>query len=110
MNLSTRDSNDIKILDIEGILDTQTAPDGEQFLNNLLDEGATKILVNLKKLEYVSSAGLRVFLATAKKLKVSSGKLHLCHLNETVQEIFDISGFSTILNVSATEADALENW
>jgi anti-sigma B factor antagonist len=110
MDISTRDSGVIKIVDLNGNLDTNTAPDTESHLNSLMQEGNTKILINLENLDYISSAGLRVFLATAKQLKGSSGELRLCNLNETVQEIFDMSGFSTILSVSPQESDALSGW
>ncbi len=111
MKVTTREANDVKIADFEGNLDTNTAPDAESQLSTLLKQGATKILVNFEKLDYVSSAGLRVLLTTAKKLQsVSNGGLRICGLNETVDEIFDISGFSTIFNVFGTEAEALEGF
>ena len=110
MNITDRESDSVKIVDLEGNLDTNTAPDAESHLSSLADEDAAKILINLEKLNYISSAGLRVFLATAKKLKGSGGELRLCVLNETVQEIFDMSGFSTILGVFKSEDDALAEW
>ena len=75
--------------------------------STLIDAGAQKLLVNFENLDYISSAGLRILLATAKKLKASQGDLKICWLNETVQEVFDISGFATILSVSKTEEEAL---
>jgi anti-sigma B factor antagonist len=110
MNIATREAEDVKIVDLEGNLDTNTAPDAESHLSKLMSEDITKILINLEKLDYISSAGLRVFLATAKQLKSTGGELRLCHLNETVQEIFDMSGFSTILSVSSSETEALAGW
>jgi len=110
MKVTTREANDVKIADFEGNLDTNTAPDAEEQLKALAKQGATKILVNFEKLDYVSSAGLRVLLATAKGLQASDGSLRICGLNETVEEIFDISGFSTIFNVFGTEAEALEGF
>jgi anti-anti-sigma factor len=61
-------------------------------------------------LDYISSAGLRVLLATAQKLQAEDGALRVCNLNETVQEVFDISGFSTILSVFKTETEALNEF
>jgi anti-anti-sigma factor len=110
MEISTRESGEVKIVNLNGNLDTNTAPDTETHLKSLMQEGTTKILINLEKLDYISSAGLRVFLATAKQLKGSGGELRLCSLNETVLEIFDMSGFSTILNVNTQESDALSDW
>jgi anti-sigma B factor antagonist len=110
MEINKRESGAVKSVVLNGNLDTNTAPDAEDHLTSLMEEGSSKILINLENLDYISSAGLRVFLATAKQLKSTSGELRLCHLNETVQEIFDMSGFSTILNVSKTESEALAGW
>jgi len=107
MEITTTELDDVKVLAIQGHLDTNTSPDAESAINALIDSGTQKLLVNFEELEYISSAGLRVLLATAKKLKSSSGDLKICCLNETVQEVFDISGFSTILAVSASVDDAL---
>jgi anti-sigma B factor antagonist len=99
MQINTIEKDGISIVDLEGRLDTNTSTEAEKALIALLDGGANKILLNFGGLDFVSSAGLRIVLATAKKLKASGGELRLCSLNEIVQEIFDISGFSTLLNV-----------
>ncbi len=110
MKISQRKASDVKIVDFEGNLDTNTSHDAEVELNQLLKQGAKKILVNFENLDYISSAGLRILLVTAKQLKSTDGDFRLCNLNETVLEIFDISGFSTILNVFGTESEALEDF
>ncbi len=110
MKISQRKASDVKIVDFEGNLDTNTSHDAEVELNQLLKQGAKKILVNFENLDYISSAGLRILLVTAKQLKSTDGDFRLCNLNGTVLEIFDISGFSTILNVFGTESEALEDF
>ena len=107
MEISVTESGDVRILSFQGNLDTNTAPQAESLINSLIDAGAQKLLVNFEKLNYISSAGLRILLATAKKLKASEGDLKICGLNETVQEVFDISGFATILSVTKAEDEAL---
>ena len=107
MEFSVTESGDVRILSFQGNLDTNTAPQAESLINSLIDAGAQKLLVNFEKLNYISSAGLRILLATAKKLKASEGDLKICGLNETVQEVFDISGFATILSVTKAEDEAL---
>ena len=107
MKMDVRDSNDVKILDFEGNLDTNTSPDAEAKLNDLIENGSQKLLINFGNLNFISSAGLRVLLATAKKLKGTGGNLQICNLNPTVQEVFDISGFGSILRVTSTEEEAL---
>ena len=107
MQINTREIDGISVVDLEGRLDTNTSTEAEKALVALVEGGVSKILLNFEKLEFVSSAGLRIILATAKKLKASGGQLQLCTLNEIVQEIFDISGFSTLLSVHKTVDDAL---
>ena len=107
MEIISSEVNNINVLKFTGNLDTNTAPEAENQVNALLEDGATKILIDFKDLNYISSAGLRVLLATAKKMMTTGGTLKICSLNKTVQEVFDISGFSTILSLEANETDAL---
>jgi anti-sigma B factor antagonist len=107
MQIVVTESGDVRILAFEGNLDTNTSPDAESEINGLIEAGTQKLLINFEKLDYISSAGLRILLATAKKLKPGGGDLKICCLNQTVQEVFDISGFSTILSVTTTEEEAL---
>ena len=108
MEITVTDAGGVKVIRIEGHLDTQTSPDAQTQLTQLIDQGATKLVVNFEKLDYISSAGLRVLLKAAKQLKGNSGELRICGLNEVVQEVFDISGFTTILTVTNTEPEALD--
>ncbi len=108
--MSVATANDVKVLDFEGKLDTQTSPEAQGELTRLIGEGARKILVDFDKLEYVSSAGLRVLLTAAKQLKAENGELRICCLNELVKEVFDISGFITILSVFPSVSEALEDF
>ena len=110
MDIATKDHGQVKIVYITGKLDTNTSPDAQRQLDQLIDEGSKKILVNLEDLSYISSAGLRVLLATAKKLKSCDGELRICCLNEMAQEVFDISGFNNILDVYKTEDEALNGF
>lgn len=110
MEISIRKKDKIAILILEGKLDTQTAPDAEKALAELINEGIFKILVNFEKLDYVSSVGLRVLLATAKRLKSSQGEIRLCAFNEVVRDVFEISGFSKIFKITANETEALDDF
>ena len=101
--------NEVVIVKLLGNLDTNTAPDAETEINKWLEKGELKMIISLEKTNYVSSAGLRIFLATAKKITASGGVLKLCSANDVVQEILDISGFSTILDIKKTEEDALND-
>ena len=108
MEIIEREHGDVRVLNCVGRLDTNTTPGAETRINMLLDEGTVKLLINFEQLDYISSAGLRLLLATAKRMQSSSADLRICCLNPTVQEVFDISGFASILSVTATEQEALD--
>jgi anti-anti-sigma factor len=110
MNITTQEANGVTTVVFEGSLDTNTAPDAEAKLGELVNEGAAKILIDFSSLDYISSAGLRVLLVTGKKLGSSGGSMRLCNLNETVDEVFEISGFSTIFNVFPTLDEAVSGF
>ena len=107
MNITTRDEGDTTVVMLNGKLDTNTTPAAESEINALIDAGASKLLVNFEQLSYISSSGLRLLLATAKRLKGNGGDLQVCSLNEMATEVFEISGFSTILKVFPDEQTAL---
>ena len=82
---------------LEGRLDTVTAPQREAALSNALD-GVTELTLDFAKLEYISSAGLRVLLATQKKMN-KQGSMKLTQVCEAVMEVFEVTGFSDILSI-----------
>ena len=82
---------------LEGRLDTVTAPELEGELRDSLD-AVTDLVLDMKDLEYISSAGLRVLL-TAQKSMSQKGAMKLINVNDTVMEIFDVTGFVDILTI-----------
>jgi anti-anti-sigma factor len=110
MDVSHRTEQDVTIVALSGNLDSNTSPVAQQAIDGILAGGCRKMVVDFSALDYISSAGLRVLLGAAKKLQGSGGALRLFGLNETVREVFDISGFSKILTVRATEGEAREGW
>ncbi len=106
MKISTRTSNDIHIVAIAGNLDSTTSPEAQKKLDAVL-AGARKVALDFSELDYISSAGLRVLLGAAKQLRASGGTLRMFGLNQSVREVFEISGFSAILAVYPSEAEAL---
>ena len=110
MEISVKTANEVKVLAFEGSLDTQTSPDAQAQMTQQIEGGDRKILVNLEKLHYISSVGLRTLLAAAKQLKTADGELRVCDLNEVVKEVFDISGFSTIFKIFENETEALDSF
>ncbi len=107
MEIQERKQDNILILDLAGRLDASTSSSALDRLIQIVDEGNTLIVANLSKLEYISSAGLRVFLMLAKRLKSVNGKIHLYALPDYVKDIFEISGFASIFPVHASEGEAI---
>ena len=108
MEISTRTQGDARIVAIAGKLDSVTSPKAQQELEAVLAGGGRKLAVDFSSLDYISSAGLRVLLGIAKQLRATGGELRTFGLNDTVREVFEISGFATILAVFPSEADALK--
>ena len=82
---------------LEGRLDTVTAPELEKELKDSFD-GLSELTLDFSKLEYISSAGLRVLLS-AQKIMNKQGEMKVAHVNETIMEIFEVTGFSDILTI-----------
>ena len=84
-------------LALEGRLDTTTAPQLEAEVKGAL-AGVTELVMDFSQLEYLSSAGLRVLLAAQKAMN-KQGSMVIRHVNETIQEIFEVTGFLDILTI-----------
>lgn len=95
------------VVALTGSLDTNTAPEAQAHLDTVVATSPKRVIVDFGAVDYISSAGLRVLLATGKALRRSGGELRVCALNEIAQEVFDISGFSTLFKVHATAEEAL---
>ena len=97
MNINKIANNDELIIALEGRLDTITAPQLETELQNSID-GVLKLVLDFKELEYISSAGLRVILM-AQKIMNKQGEMIVRNINETIAEVFEITGFSDVLTI-----------
>ena len=82
---------------LEGRLDTTTAPELEQALKESLDS-AQELIMDFSKLDYISSAGLRVLLSAHKTMR-TKGVMKVVNVNEIVKEVFDVTGFADILDI-----------
>jgi anti-anti-sigma factor len=110
LDIEHENKDGVTVVYFMGKMDTRTSPEAEKYVNGLLDEGETNVLMNFEDLDFISSTGLRVILATGKKLMASSGKLTLCSPNITVNDVLKMSGFNRMFGVYETEEDALESY
>ncbi|MDO4520783.1 MAG: STAS domain-containing protein [Erysipelotrichaceae bacterium] len=98
LNIKSTKENETLSLALEGRLDTTTAGQLDEQLKNDLDSSVKNLVFDFKNLEYISSAGLRVLLSAQKKMS-GAGEMKVSHVNETIAEIFDITGFSDFLTI-----------
>ncbi len=97
LNLSKNTADGVCTYVLEGRLDTVTAPELEKELKALPEE-TLPLVLDFEKLSYISSAGLRVLLTTQKARKTRGG-MTVTHVNDTIMEIFEVTGFADILTI-----------
>ncbi|MFC2019222.1 STAS domain-containing protein [Chloroflexota bacterium] len=110
MEILEKKIGDVYLLSIGGNLDAYSVNDVESKLNSLIDAGHVRLVVSLDKLEYISSSGLRVLLVTLKKVRKQQGDIRLACLKSNIKEVFDISGFIQLFNISDTEETAIDSF
>ncbi|MDD5061711.1 MAG: STAS domain-containing protein [Candidatus Marinimicrobia bacterium] len=110
MEIATNRSKDVLIVAVSGRLDTVTAPEFEKKILELVTPENLKIILNCADLSYISSSGLRVILMTLKKVKANNGKLIICGLQESIKEVFNICGFTSLLTISENCESALSSF
>ena len=98
MNINKTKNESALTIALEGRLDTTTAPQLESELKASLD-GVEKLVLDFDGLDYLSSAGLRVLLATQKNMTKQGGSMMVCNVNEAINEIFEVTGFSDVLTI-----------
>ncbi|HUH59408.1 MAG TPA: STAS domain-containing protein [Candidimonas sp.] len=108
MSLANEKIGNVLVVSTAGQINSANAAELEAELLALVAQGEFHWVLDMSRLDYISSAGLRVVLLLAKRLKQNSGRLVLCSLQSHVHEVFDISGFLAILTVVDDRAAALE--
>lgn len=107
MDIQEESRDGIAIVAPRGRIDCNTSAGLERKLLALLEPASRGIVIDFTGVDYISSAGLRVVLVLAKRLRGGSGALVLCQLNDLIQDVFKMSGFNKVIAIVATRADAL---
>lgn len=97
LNITNNTENETMTVCLEGSLDTNTAPNFEDAMKDMPD-GITELIIDMEKLEYISSAGLRVLLTLYKQMTVK-GDMKLVHVNDIVKDILNVTGFTNFLKL-----------
>ena len=106
MNIETRRVYDVLVVDMSGRLDSMSSGDAGDRIVEIARGEHKRVLLNLEKLDYVSSAGLRVILRGAQLLQGNRGELKICNANGLVRNVLETSGFNSLIKVYDTEKDA----
>jgi anti-sigma B factor antagonist len=102
--------SELEFLYLRGYLDAHTAPDLEDAIGNLVKGGKNKIIINLKDLDYISSAGLGVFMAFIEEIRESGGDIKLAELKPKVFTVFDLLGFPMLFDIEPNEKDIIQKF
>ena len=95
----TTDSDDgFAVIKLDGAVDAHTAPQFEEAVQQVIDDGQNNIVVDCEKLTYISSAGLGVFMGFVEEVREEHGDIKICGLSEKVKQPFEILGFETLFH------------
>lgn len=100
----------IHVLDLKGELDAHTASELEAAIQKCQDEGRFRIVINGQNLQYISSAGLGVFMAYIEELRERGGDLKIASLQPKVFNVFDLLGFPMLFDIVETEDEAISKF
>ncbi len=109
-NASIRESGTASIIDISGDLDAHTSIQLEQVIQSLIDKGRTNIIVNFSKLNYISSAGLGVFMSFIDEVRSKGGDIKFASMPDKIFQIFDLLGFPLLYEIYDDEKKAIDKF
>jgi anti-anti-sigma factor len=110
MAVSTERQGDTLVAKTDGRVDGANAREFQSALEAAINPDERAVILDMEELSYISSAGLRVILLTAKNLRTQNAKFAVCSLSAPIREVFEISGFDKIISIHATQADALASF
>jgi len=108
LHIDLENIEDRVILRIEGRIDAATVALLERKIDSLLEEKHNRLLLDFTRVDYLSSAGMRLLLSATKKVKLNKGSLVLFSLNDEVEEVIKMAGFDKILLICSNEKEALQ--
>lgn len=109
-NLISRNIDGIECFYLKGYLDAHTAPKLESTFENTINSGNFKILVNFRDLEYISSAGLGVFMSFIEEIREKGGDIKLSDMKPKVFSVFDLLGFPLLFDIENEDSIALSKF
>ena len=108
--INRKDDNTISILQLDGYLDANTIPIFEGHLQNLIEENRFHIVTDLERLNYISSAGLGVYMGFIEDVREEGGDSKLCNLSQKIFKVFDLLGFPALFDILETQEDCVKKF
>ena len=107
MEIEHSTTGGVNVVAPAGRIDTTTSPAIEDTLQSVVGGGARDLVIDLRQVEYISSAGLRVLLVAAKRMRDLRGRLVLCAMTEPVRQVFQLAGFLPLFDIEASREAAV---
>jgi anti-anti-sigma factor len=107
--MDTKAVNGVMVVTLMRKFDSDTAPEVESALKEIMGRGEKKIVCDFSSVDYINSNGLRILLSAAKMMTKSGGKLVICSLKPQVKTVFEIAGFNQIFRIFASCDEALKD-
>lgn len=108
--VKVEERNSVKILNLKGFLDAYTSLKFEELMNEIIKSGSYKIVVNMKNLSYISSAGFGVFMAFIDEVRKNNGDIKFSCLPKKIDEIFELLGFKHIFETFKDDDSAIKSF
>ncbi len=108
--LNRSEQDGVVIFGLDGYLDAHTAPQFERAIENEFSAGHIKIIADCAKLDYISSAGLGVFMSFIEDIRTTGGDIKLCAIVPKVYQVFDVLGFPELFDIVDTIPTALQSF
>lgn len=109
MEITSKSTKTAIVIYVDGDLTTASSPEAEAQIKEVLEGTAANVVINIGKVNFIASTGLRIILALGKRLNGEGLKLTVCSMNATTKSVFEMSGFSKLFPTFETEDEALKS-
>jgi anti-sigma B factor antagonist len=109
MEVTSKSSENAIVIYVDGDLTTNSSPEVEAEINEILEAAANNVVINVERVNFIASTGLRVILALGKRLDGEGFKLSVCSMNSSTKSVFEMSGFTKLFPIFETEEEALQS-
>ena len=110
MDITTEQAGTVVTVALSGRLDAATSKSVEEHLLDAIAKGAQGLVIDLQRLDYISSVGLRVFIVAGKRMKATNGRLVVCALKPEIAQVFTIAGFMNLFPIFGTRSEAVSHF